>query len=129
MKPAAHYVHRNLNRDCWSVLLRGKLERHASSVWLRDATFVVRPGGAARARRERRRNVHAFVKGAETTARLGFIHRIRVATRQFGPPRFVIYHPFEGPGSFFDRSTGEPVTQARLVYLTPGGEVMAWDAS
>jgi len=57
------YVHRNLNRSCWSVLLRGKLQGYRQNVTLREAEFRVRPGGYARYLREATRNVHAFVVG------------------------------------------------------------------
>ena len=57
------YVHRNLNRNCWSVLMRGKLQNHRQNISLRDVEFRVRPGGHARAVKEGRRNVHAFAVG------------------------------------------------------------------
>ena len=57
------YVHRNLNRNCWSVLKRGKLQAHRKKLTLRDVEFRVRPGGRARSLREGRRNVHAFAVG------------------------------------------------------------------
>ena len=57
------YVHRNLNRTCWSVLQRGKLQGYRYNMTLRDVEFRVRPGGHNRAVREGRRNVHAFAVG------------------------------------------------------------------
>ena len=57
------YVHRNLNRGCWSTLLRGKLQGYRQNITLRDVEFRVRPAGHRRALREGRRNVHAFGVG------------------------------------------------------------------
>lgn len=57
------YVHRNLNRSCWSILDRGKLRGYRNEVTVRDVEFRVRPGGYSRYLREASRNVHAFVVG------------------------------------------------------------------
>lgn len=66
MREALVYVHRNLhsgadNSDYWSLLLRGKVFRHESEVLGLRARFAIRPSGVARAIREGRKNVHAFV--------------------------------------------------------------------
>lgn len=58
-------VYRNLHRSCYSVVDRstGRVIAHADEVYLRDVSFVVRPGGRARVLREGRKNVHAFALG------------------------------------------------------------------
>lgn len=66
-------VYRNLHRKCWSVALPdGRVWLHARELKLcsrgwfntsQECTFVVQPAGRARALKERRRNVHAYVKG------------------------------------------------------------------
>lgn len=56
-------VYKNLHKGLWSIRQSGKVVAHSDYVFLKDAKFVVRPGGRARVLREKRKNVHAFVKG------------------------------------------------------------------
>lgn len=61
-------VYKNLHNRKWSILhfVRGKgwrLWKHSSYLWLSSVKMVVMPGGHARAVRENRRNVHAFIEG------------------------------------------------------------------
>ena len=56
-------VYRNLHNDKLSVRYGGKVVGHVDSIWLRDATFAVQPAGRDRVRREKKKNVHAFVRG------------------------------------------------------------------
>jgi len=63
-------VYRNLHLDgvVWSIRIpNGKVLTHAKGVLLRDATFVVQPAGREKVRRERKKTVHAFVKGEMIT--------------------------------------------------------------
>ena len=56
-------VYRNLHNDKLSVRYKGKVVGHVDSIWLRDAKFAVQPAGRDRVRREKKKNVHAFVRG------------------------------------------------------------------
>lgn len=56
-------VYRNLTKNCFSVRQNGRIIFYERTVYLKDVTFVVRPGGRAQVLREKRKNVHAFVKG------------------------------------------------------------------
>tara|TARA_R100000808_G_C2106983_1_gene122277 strand:+ start:523 stop:939 length:417 start_codon:yes stop_codon:yes gene_type:complete len=56
-------VYRNLHKKCWSVRQAGLVKFHCSVVSLRDCVFVVQPAGHAKVIREKRKNVHAFVRG------------------------------------------------------------------
>ena len=49
----------------WSVrsLPSGRVIGHVSTIDLDDCSFVVQPAGRERVRREKRKNVHAFVRG------------------------------------------------------------------
>lgn len=86
----AVYVHRNLNRNCWSVLKRGKLQAHRKKLTLRDVEFRVRPGGRARSLREGRRNVHAFAVGS--------------MSNQVPPVKPVVVHYDLRSGRFLDHN-------------------------
>ncbi len=105
------YVHRNLHRDCWSVLHLGKLQEHRQRMILRDVEFRVRPGGYQRYLRECRRNVHAFVVG----------HPGRKLPRARPIPiRYNLNY-----GAFLN-SRGEEVLEAEAVYLRNNGIVWAY---
>ena len=67
-KPEGVYVHvyRNFNRNCWSVRYRGRVIFLADNIKLEDCSFHIQPAGQARVRRERVKNVHAYIKGRLT---------------------------------------------------------------
>lgn len=61
-------VYRNLHRDLWTIRAtsgpdRGRVIGYAKRLLIHDARLVVQSAGRARALREKRRNVHAFVRG------------------------------------------------------------------
>jgi len=61
-------IYWNLIKKCWSVRSRegdtyGKVVGHLDSCVIVKAKFVVNPKGRERVLRERRKNVHAFVRG------------------------------------------------------------------
>ena len=56
----------------WSVRAlsgpnKGRVIAHVSVIYLADCTFAVQPSGRERVRREKRKNVHAFVRGTVVT--------------------------------------------------------------
>lgn len=107
-------VYRNLSPQyrkgpaVWSVRAcqgpnRGRVIHRASHVQIKDAQFVVQPGGRARAVREQKRNVHALVRGTfvETPGPSPTDkHRVR-------------YNPYRA--DHFATEEGEPIEQASLV--------------
>jgi hypothetical protein len=56
-------AHWNLKRKCYSLLQDGLVVGYATSLFLRDVTFVVHRSGWARAYNTGERNVHAFLDG------------------------------------------------------------------
>ena len=90
-------VYRNLHKDCFSVMLLStrRVVMHAECVVLKDVQFVVSQRSRARAIREKRRNVHAFVQGTfvldDVTCKLA-----------------VSYNPFDGKpvGAFYQKENG-----------------------
>jgi len=108
---AQFYVHRNLNRSCWSVLLRGKLHSHRQRLALGDVEFRIRPSGHRRALREGKRNVHAFVVG-------------RLARKKpQGKPLRIRYDLGKGQ---FVTMRGRQVRAAAFVQFDERGRVWAW---
>lgn len=56
-------VYYNLNKHTFSVQKKGLVVLHADYVKLKDVEFRVRQGGKEKVRREKSKNVHAFVIG------------------------------------------------------------------
>jgi hypothetical protein len=58
-------VYWNLHKKCFSYrpARKGGRVLHASSLLLENVTFAVQPAGRERVLREKRKNVHAFVRG------------------------------------------------------------------
>lgn len=110
-------VYRNLHRKCWSVRGRrsGLVQGHADTVVLLDAEFRVSEAGRQRVLRERKKNVHAYVRGT--------LHEVSSRTvarwHEEGMAR-ARYNPYEA-GTFTDAETGEPVGRAAYVVLTAQG--------
>lgn len=66
-------VYWNLHRKCYSVRAlkgehKGRVILHATKLLLRDVKLVVREAGRQRVLKERRKNVHAFVRGTLTAS-------------------------------------------------------------
>lgn len=99
----------NLHKDCFSVMdaKTGRVAFHADTVALRDVKANVQAGGRARAVREGKRNVHAFLVGELVDA----------VAREGG--RVVRYNPFRA--GFFHGDSGELVEAAAYVYGTTVG--------
>jgi hypothetical protein len=56
-------VYRNLHKECWSVRQHGIVRFHCGRINLKDCKFIVQPAGHAKVVREKKKNVHAFVRG------------------------------------------------------------------
>lgn len=57
------WVYRNLHKDCLSVRHNGLVVAYTREIFLEDVDLVVQPAGRARVLRQKRKNVHAFIKG------------------------------------------------------------------
>lgn len=57
------WVYFNLHKKLFSVMQNGIVQGHYCHADLKDAEFVIRPAGQKKVREEKRKNVHAFVKG------------------------------------------------------------------
>ncbi|AHI29718.1 hypothetical protein [Marinobacter similis] len=61
-------VYWNLHKKLWSVRAlegdnKGRVVAHVHSLTLRECSYVVQPAGQAKVRAEKRKVVHAFVRG------------------------------------------------------------------
>lgn len=106
-------VYYNLHRRCWSIVARegaarGRVVAHVPRAAIADATLVVRDGGRWRVLRERRKNVHAFVRG----------RLLPPETETPDAARPISYNPYEaGYFTLRDDDARPPVRQADLVVL------------
>jgi hypothetical protein len=106
-------VYRNVRTGTLSVRDRssGKVVAHPHGVYLDDVRFVVQPAGRSRVLREKRKNVHAFVRGN------------LVAVTDSPPPPWdhkASYNPYAA-GAFKDVETGESVYSAEFAFVSPEG--------
>lgn len=60
-------VYRNLHKGCLSVRCKGYVVAHLESITLQDVKFKVSASGRARVIREKRKNVHAVIRGKLTS--------------------------------------------------------------
>jgi hypothetical protein len=107
-------VYYNLHRKMFSVVSLeahdryGRVIDHRKFITLDNVGFRVNPAGRARCRREKRKNVHAFVVGTIS------------AVQEQSPPgeaEIVIYNPYMY-NSFVLKDSAEPVYAAKKAWLT-----------
>lgn len=107
-----HEVYWNRTRKCWSVRERGgKVVGHRKVVFMKDATFIVQPGGRDRVRRTGHKIVHAWVRGE--------LCDLTPSARRDS----VVYNPKTMDG--FQTQDGRPVSVSPYVIFTATGNVSA----
>lgn len=119
------FVYKNLHKDCYSVRDEStrRVVAHQDFVHLTDVAFKVSEAGRQRVLRERRKNVHAGVRGNR-------LLRVRLSTlstayQSLSGWQRVCYDPYKGPSFTCE---GKPVSRASEALLTPQG-VFARDLS
>lgn len=116
-------VYFNLHKKCLSVRNRktGKVVKHTHAVRIKSLAkgfglvrFVVQDGGRKRVLKEKRKNVHALVKGKVDLGRTPSLEE-----RKLQKPktlRRVTYNPYKHK-TFVDAKTGEEVNYAKEVFI------------
>jgi len=106
-------VYRNLHRKCFSIMdaKTRRVIEHRFHVVLKDAEFKISKAGQNRVRKEKKKNVHAFVIGE-------FVHKGEINFPDL-QPREAFYNPYE-VDTFIDVATTKPVEKAAMVLLAPG---------
>jgi len=92
-------VYYNLHKKRLSVRNRGKVIKHADMIVLHDVKFHVQPAGQAKVRKNKRKNVHAYVAGEMKPKQL-------IAHRSYEELDQVKYNPYKND-FFVDAKTGE----------------------
>lgn len=116
------YVYRNLKHGrkappLYSIKENGRVIARRHRVLLTNATFIVHEGGRRRALREKRKNVHAFVKGV-LVGRKGAFGIDANSKKDLPVP--IRYDPNLAP-YFHETDHGEKVKGARAVLLNERG--------
>tara|TARA_R110002153_G_scaffold214328_2_gene366913 strand:+ start:3571 stop:3939 length:369 start_codon:yes stop_codon:yes gene_type:complete len=104
-------VYFNLHKKLFSVrdCKTGRVVKHTNDVTILEAKFVVRKAGRERVLRERKKNVHAFVRGMMVPYNCVF----------FAPDKTteVTYNPYKY-SSFVNKHTEEAVDRAKIAVLS-----------
>ena len=113
--PEDVFIYRNLTKKCWSVKSRltGRVIRHAAIVFIENGEFHVSQKGRERVVREKKKYVHAGVRGKiSDNAPTALDNWTRVR-----------YNPYNN--TTFVTDEGTPINHADGVYLTSTGQVYA----
>jgi len=106
------FVYKNLHKDCWSIKQNGLVKAHANSIRLWDCSFQVNQKGREKVLKEKRKNVHAGIKG--------FIDQACVLDLNEAPS--ITYNPYKYE-TFVNKETEEPIFYAIFAKLFEGGVV------
>ena len=108
----------NLHKKIWSVRYRGVVLEHSRYVELDGVSFDVQPAGNARVRREKRKSVHAFVRGKQIMNRRKCLSRPNLIDLPSNWKE-VTYNPYKHK-TFVFKDTGKPVKKAEKVMMDAG---------
>ena len=100
-------VYFNLHKKLFSVrsVVTGRVMFHTYEVCIDNPKFVVRKAGRDKVLRERKKNVHAFVRGD-----------IRHYSEILSPRLDLNYNPYKA-GHFVNKATDEPVYTASCAFM------------
>jgi hypothetical protein len=108
-------VYRNLHKDCYSVRAlsgenKGLVIGHVQSITLQDVSFAVQPAGRNRVLEEKRKNVHAFIRGTVTNTPVE--HGMSVRYDPYLNDAFIVTRPV------WPNRYDEIIRNARLAHLS-----------
>lgn len=111
-------VYRNLNRKgkVYSLLQNGLVVAYATAICLVDCEFIVRKAGCEKVKKEKRKNVHAFIKGTVSGSCMG------TTAKRNDLPVTVSYNPYEN-STFMGNTCGKkfPLKGAMAVIINKDG--------
>ena len=102
-------VYYNLHNKTFSVRHAGRVWFHTNVLTLRNCKFAVQPAGRAKVLKEKKKNVHAFIRGFFVRGDDHTNHRMLHAQQ-------AMYNPYK-TSTFVNVNSGEPVYEADMVYL------------
>lgn len=108
-------IYFNLHKKCLSIRHKGKVIGHAKSAELSDVSFVVSQRGRERVLREKRKNVHALVRGQlQSFVALNDTNTLTVPINESFQQ--VKYNPYKY-SSFVMASNEQPIYRAESVSI------------
>ena len=99
-------VYFNLHKKTWSVRQGGKVVGHTDQISIKNAQYIVSKKGNERVRREKKKNVHAFVRGYHMS-------ELPLMPSQV---QFVSYNPYKN-NSFVIRNTDNSICSSPYAAL------------
>ncbi len=109
-------VYYNLHKECLSVRHKGLVVLHPDYALIQRAKLVVQPAGRRRVRREKKKNVHAFIRGE-------FVPVIGPPTSWMNTAQSIHYNPYHNK-TFVDKDN-KPVYSATYVFVE-GKNIWGW---
>ncbi len=106
-------VYRNLHKNLWSVKYKGKIIAHLDELYLKDVSFHVQEAGRRRVIRERKKNVHAYIKGTIVIPSMVYSN---LTNR-------ISYNPYKNPWFYKIETPTEPIRKIDLVKFDDQGKV------
>ena len=104
MKTQAYY---NLHRHLFSLRKSGKVFLHTDNAVFENVKFHVQKAGQQKVREEKRKNVHAYISGEHVAL-------LPLSERGW---EVAYYNPYICD-TFEDKETGEPLTEASMVWIS-----------
>ena len=101
-------VYRNLHKGCWSIKQNGLVKAHSDEVNLFDCNFLVNEKNRQKVIKEKRKNVHAFVKGYIWNTPFVMVHN-----------GIASYNPYAN-NYFYDVNNLTPIHNAHFVKAING---------
>jgi hypothetical protein len=119
-KGAEIYIYRNLTRGGFSLRYKGRVIDHSDAIWVTRPMFAVSQAGNARVRRERKKYVHAYIKGENSFVQ--WPYRCGIPSGDWVK---VVYNPYT-MNEFRVEATGKRVWMAAAAVLLPRGVYVLW---
>ena len=110
-------VYFNLHKKLFSVrdCKTGRVVAHTCNIWVEDPVFVVRKAGREKVLREKKKNVHAFVRGTWMKDLLVEDASMILDHRECSEE--VTYNPYKYD-SFVTKHDAKPIDFGKLASLT-----------
>ena len=107
-------VYRNLNNGQLSIMQGSIVVGYADYIYLKDVTFHVQKAGLEKVRQEKRKNVHAYVKGyIDTDTYIDSNNQV-----YYNPYKYDTFVEIDVSGEVY------PIHKADKIYINNKGEML-----
>jgi hypothetical protein len=110
-------IYYNITKHVLSVRQKGLVIKHTPAAEIFDAQFVVQPAGREKVLREKRKNVHAFIRGTAGRLSKTLLTGWAEDDKLTGKWRRVTYNPYKYK-SFIEVESGFPIYKAKHVVIS-----------